>query len=641
MAGRWVSLLAVLALLVNGPACSQTVGADPVCGDGVVEIPETCDGDCPMSCDDGDPCTSDQLFGDSATCDASCLNEPIDICQDGDGCCVAGCDAIEDDDCSSVCGNGVTEPPESCDGDCPTSCDDGDPCTSDQLLGDTATCDATCLNEPIVACQHGDGCCVAGCNALQDDDCPPVCGNGVTEPPETCDGDCPTSCDDGDPCTTDQLFGDAVTCDASCLNEPIVACQHGDGCCPPGCDALQDDDCPPVCGNGFVEPPEICDGNCPQSCDDGDPCTSDQLLGDAATCDASCLNEPIVACLHGDGCCVAGCNALQDDDCPPVCGNGLVEPPETCDGSCPTSCDDGDGCTVDQLTGDAATCDVVCINNSVACQDGDGCCPGGGLGACNPLNDSDCPPMCGNGLLEGSEACDDGNLADWDGCTACEITEFQVNTFTPGQQDYPRVAMAPDGRFVVVWVGYSNQDGDMTGIFGQLHDASGYAVGGELQVNTYTADDQYAPRVAMAPDGRFVVVWHSRFQDGSLNGVYGQRYDASGIPEGSEFQINSYTLDWQDYPKVAMAPDGRFLVTWSSRPAGVNPGQDGDGSGKFGQIYDASGIPEGGEFQVNTYLLRRQKSVGLGGGEVRLRVRIVSGRDFEQRHGHGGPSLRS
>jgi hypothetical protein len=35
----------------------------------------------------------------------------------------------------------------------------------------------------------------------------PECGNGIVEPGENCDGNCPTSCDDGDVCTRDMLRG--------------------------------------------------------------------------------------------------------------------------------------------------------------------------------------------------------------------------------------------------------------------------------------------------------------------------------------------------------------------------------------------------------------------------------------------------
>lgn len=71
-----------------------------------------------------------------------------------------------------------------------------------------------------------------------------VCGNGVTEQGETCDGDCPDVCpDDGDACTAAVLVGSAATCDAGCAQAPVTACESGDGCCPAGCAAPADLDC--------------------------------------------------------------------------------------------------------------------------------------------------------------------------------------------------------------------------------------------------------------------------------------------------------------------------------------------------------------------------------------------------------------
>jgi CheY-like chemotaxis protein len=48
--------------------------------------------------------------------------------------------------------------------------------------------------------------------------------------------------------------------------------------------------------------------------------------------------------------------------------------------------------------------------------------------------------------------------------------------------------------------------------------------GPEFQVNTYTTGIQRYPAVAMADSGDFVVVWHSRDQDGSGWGIFGQRF---------------------------------------------------------------------------------------------------------------------
>lgn len=50
------------------------------CGNGIIENGETCDGDCPASCDDEDACTADNRTGSESTCDVVCVNSPIDDC---------------------------------------------------------------------------------------------------------------------------------------------------------------------------------------------------------------------------------------------------------------------------------------------------------------------------------------------------------------------------------------------------------------------------------------------------------------------------------------------------------------------------------------------------------------------------------
>jgi hypothetical protein len=73
----------------------------------------------------------------------------------------------------------------------------------------------------------------------------PECGDGNIEGDETCDppSSCPTSCDDEDLCTEDQLSGRAADCDAVCTYTPITSCNSDDGCCPDDCDWTNDDDC--------------------------------------------------------------------------------------------------------------------------------------------------------------------------------------------------------------------------------------------------------------------------------------------------------------------------------------------------------------------------------------------------------------
>ena len=90
------------------------------------------------------------------------------------------------------------------------------------------------------------------------------------------------------------------------------------------------------------------------------------------------------------------------------------------------------------------------------------------------------------------------------------------------------------------------------------------AQGSEFRVNTYTTNNQFAPSAAMDSTGDFVVAWNSYLQDGSLDGVYAQRYNAAGVAQGSEFQVNTYTTSYQERPSVAMDSAGDFVVAWES-----------------------------------------------------------------------------
>jgi VCBS repeat-containing protein len=171
--------------------------------------------------------------------------------------------------------------------------------------------------------------------------------------------------------------------------------------------------------------------------------------------------------------------------------------------------------------------------------------------------------------------------------------EFQVNTTTTSEQYAPTIVALNDGGFIVSWTS-EFQDGSEFGIYAQRYTAAGAATGGEFQVNTFTAGQQYLPSIAALDDGGFVVSWMSFGQDGSDWGIYAQRYDAAGSAAGGEFRANTVTSGSQANPAISALSDGGFVVSWNS------VGQDGSGYGVYAQRYSAAGVPEGGEFQVNT-----------------------------------------
>ncbi|RYX93916.1 fibronectin type III domain-containing protein, partial [bacterium] len=54
---------------------------------------------------------------------------------------------------------------------------------------------------------------------------------------------------------------------------------------------------------------------------------------------------------------------------------------------------------------------------------------------------------------------------------------------------------------------------------------------GEFRINTYTTNDQINPAIGMNANGIFVTIWQSEGQDGNGRGVYGQRFNSSGVPQ--------------------------------------------------------------------------------------------------------------
>jgi hypothetical protein len=221
------------------------------------------------------------------------------------------------------------------------------------------------------------------------------CGDEEVEEDETCDPpeSCPSSCDDDDSCTVDESTGDRDSCDFACEHTEITDCEDDDGCCASGCDANEDSDCEPICGNDVVEDQETCDppGSCPDTCDDAESCTVDMVLGDAESCTLACGHTAIDACGPTEGCCPSVCGPTTDVDCP-GCGNARVEPDrgETCDPPATCLCDDEDACTVNVRVGTPSECNVNCtyVPITTCSGTGDGCCPS----ACTFDNDADCDP---------------------------------------------------------------------------------------------------------------------------------------------------------------------------------------------------------------------------------------------------------
>lgn len=165
--------------------------------------------------------------------------------------------------------------------------------------------------------------------------------------------------------------------------------------------------------------------------------------------------------------------------------------------------------------------------------------------------------------------------------------DFLINDDTTGvcSKKYPAAAMDTAGNFVLVWEDCRNGSFD---IYAQRYDASGAPDGPNFRVNDNASPHhQLRPSVAMDPAGKFVVVWED-WRNGHISDVYAQRYDASGVPQDSNFQVNElWAENW--HVSVAMDGSGSFAIAWADFRA----------SDIYCQRYDSSGVPLGTNFKVD------------------------------------------
>jgi len=269
----------------------EDTGAEPACGNGVVETGE--------SCDDGNTVTESCTYGPSFcdVCDASCRLASVR---------------------GRTCGDGTTDPEEQCDDDNLTTeqcsygltscsvCDDGcllvagetDFC-GDGVIDSAETCDDG--NAVVDGCPYGGATCtVCGTNCRSTAGRVRVCGDGVIDPEE--------SCDDANTVTEVCAYGltSCTVCDSLCalVAGETQACGNGTIEAGEECDdgPLNDDltpdacrrDCTlPACGDGTLDSVEACDDG---NLSDRDQCTSTCELGLGRACAPDGVNAD---CLSG------------------------------------------------------------------------------------------------------------------------------------------------------------------------------------------------------------------------------------------------------------------------------------------------------------------------------------------------------
>ena len=139
------------------------------------------------------------------------------------------------------------------------------------------------------------------------------------------------------------------------------------------------------------------------------------------------------------------------------------------------------------------------------------------------------------------------------------FAEQTVSNATADQPKNPRIAMARDGRFTVVWEEKSKVGTPQVS-------ARGFNANGSLRfddkvVNPDTGTADMQPVVAMDKQGRSVVVY------ARANGLYGRGLNADGSDWLSHFPV---VTTGGRRPAVGMDVSGNFVVVWEDSRAGYN-----------------------------------------------------------------------
>ena len=166
--------------------------------------------------------------------------------------------------------------------------------------------------------------------------------------------------------------------------------------------------------------------------------------------------------------------------------------------------------------------------------------------------------------------------------------ETRVHAYTNSRQSAPQSIGLPDGGYITVWSGAGEPDQGY-GVYLQRFDAAGARTGGATLVNTTTTNSQRNPGITLLANGGYAVVWDNTVpgQAGTL-GVFGQVFDSSGVPVGGEIQINADGYSQQ----VTALAGGGFVVTWTHAVGSPL-------SGVSARLYDASGQARGPAFVLD------------------------------------------
>jgi parallel beta-helix repeat protein len=163
-----------------------------------------------------------------------------------------------------------------------------------------------------------------------------------------------------------------------------------------------------------------------------------------------------------------------------------------------------------------------------------------------------------------------------------------------GVQERPAVALL-NNRVYLAW---ESQDTSSTGIYLRAFDLNGSNATTTVQVNTSQLNQQSAPDIAVAPDGRVIVVWQTDVAVATADSISYRMFEQSSsqplqmVPVSVETVIA--TGHDESLPKVSVAKSGDFIVTYQAlNETIVRPNSTtaiDNTSGIFFQGFDRNGV---------------------------------------------------
>ncbi|KAJ3446348.1 dystroglycan-related [Anaeramoeba flamelloides] len=203
--------------------------------------------------------------------------------------------------------------------------------------------------------------------------------------------------------------------------------------------------------------------------------------------------------------------------------------------------------------------------------------------------------------------------------------EIQVNSYTDNDQTDPSVSCFTNGNCVFVWV--SPKDDENGGIWGRIIDSSGDPVTDEFHVNTVTTGFQKEPVVdTFSENDNFVVAWTTFGEDGDGYGVYAQIFESDGTVVDDNFQVNRETEDDQYEPTVATISSTDFVIAYTS--------DDGAKERILAQVFTGAAARIGSEFQVASEAYNEhQKHPNVA--KINFKGSFVIGWTWENKDGDG------